>query len=223
MTTSRCPVRARPLALAYVRVSTDRQVAEGASLAAQRAALTAEAERRGWDVEVVADEGLSGKTLDRRPGLVAALDRLDAGGADVLLADRLDRVARSVIDFAGIVDRAKRRRWQIVIVAQGIDTSSTEGRLMAAILAAVAEHERELIGARTSAGMRQRQAEGVRLGRPLVLAPNLIYRLRADRVAGLSFQAIADALNREGVPTAHGGARWYPSTVRAALRAQEAA
>lgn len=48
--------RSRPLALAYVRVSTVEQVQDGASLDAQRAALVAEGERRGWDVEMVADE-----------------------------------------------------------------------------------------------------------------------------------------------------------------------
>lgn len=76
--------RPRPLALAYVRVSTDEQANEGASLDAQRAALTAEADRRGWDVELVADEGVSAKNLNR-PGLADALVRLDRGDADVLL------------------------------------------------------------------------------------------------------------------------------------------
>ncbi|KYK01903.1 hypothetical protein AUV02_01755 [Micrococcus sp. CH3] len=59
---------AAPLALAYVRVSTEDQAEHGASLDAQRAALAAEADRRGRDFEVVADEGLTGKFLNR-PGL----------------------------------------------------------------------------------------------------------------------------------------------------------
>src|SRR3712207_1768458 len=94
--------RGRPLALAYVRVSTEEQVSEGASLAGQRQALTVEANRRGWDVEVVADEGLSARSLNR-PGLQHALERLDEGSADALLAVRLDRVSRSVADFAGLL------------------------------------------------------------------------------------------------------------------------
>src|SRR5689334_10566876 len=106
--------RSRPLALAYVRVSTAEQATEGASLDAQRAAVLAEAERRGWDVEVVADEGFSAKDL-RRPGLSGALGRLDAGEADALIATRLDRVSRSVADFAGLLARAKRRSWRMVL------------------------------------------------------------------------------------------------------------
>ena len=61
--------RSQPLALGYIRVSTTEQADKGASLDAQRAALVAEAGRRGWDLEVVADEGVSGKTLNR-PALV---------------------------------------------------------------------------------------------------------------------------------------------------------
>src|SRR4051812_47038336 len=108
--------RSRPLALAYVRVSTAEQANEGASVDAQRAALGAEAERRGWDLEVVADEGYSAKDL-RRPGLVSALERLDRGAADSLIAVRLDRVSRSVADFAGLLARAKKRSWRIVLLS----------------------------------------------------------------------------------------------------------
>ncbi|WP_158508123.1 MULTISPECIES: recombinase family protein [Micrococcus] len=98
------------MALAYVRVSTEDQAEHGAFLNAQRAALAAEADRRGWDVEVVADEGQSGKSL-KRPGPQSALTRLDRGETDVLLAVRLDRVSRSVADFAGLLDRCQRRGW----------------------------------------------------------------------------------------------------------------
>lgn len=80
-----------PLALAYIRVSTTDQAENGASLDAQRATLIGEADRRGWDVEIVADEGLSAKNLNR-PALQTALTRLDRGQAQYLLAVRLDRV-----------------------------------------------------------------------------------------------------------------------------------
>ena len=68
--------RARPLAIAYLRVSTTEQVEDGASLDAQRQLLGQEAERRGWDVEYVADEGYSAKSVEGRPGLEAALSRV---------------------------------------------------------------------------------------------------------------------------------------------------
>lgn len=127
----------RPLALAYVRVSTQEQAHDGASLDAQRAALTAEAERRGWDLELVCDEGMSAKNLDR-PGLTAALARLDAGEADALLALRLDRISRSVADFAGLPRRASRRRWRLVLLSPDLDIEDPAGRFTAHVLAAAA-------------------------------------------------------------------------------------
>lgn len=208
--------RPRPLALGYVRVSTDEQANEGASLDAQRAALTAEAARRGWDLELVADEGVSAKNLNR-PALLAALDRLDRGEADALLSVRLDRVSRSVSDFAGLLARAKRKGWQVVLMSPNLDTSDPAGKFTAHVLAAAAEYERDLIGARTREGMAQRKAEGVHIGRPSVLSPAVVGRIVAAREAGDSLRAIADALTADGVPTAHGGARWHASTVRAVL------
>ena len=215
MTTKRT-ARPRPLALAYVRVSTTEQVTDGASLDAQRAALTAEADRRGWDLELVTDEGVSAKNLNR-PGLRAALERLDRGDADALLALRLDRVSRSVADFAGLLARAKRRGWRIVLLSPNLDTEDPAGKFTAHVLAAAAEYERDLIGARTREGMAQRRAEGVHVGRPRVLPAEVLDRIAAERADGRSLRAIADTLTAEEVPTAHGGARWHASTVRAVL------
>jgi len=60
---------------------------------------------------------------------------------------------------------------------------------------------------------------GVRLGRPLSLPVDVRGRIASERKAGRSLAAIAEMLNEEQVPTAQGGRKWWPSTVRAALRA----
>jgi DNA invertase Pin-like site-specific DNA recombinase len=213
--------RPRPLALGYVRVSTVEQANEGASLDAQRAALAAECERRGWDLEIVADEGFSAKSLNR-PALVGALARLDAGEADSLLSIRLDRVSRSVADFAGLLARAKRRGWRIVLLSPNLDTEDAAGKFTAHVLAAAAEYERDLIGARTREGMMQRKAEGVHIGRPRELSNEVRESIAAQRMSGLTLARIADKLNADGVATAHGGRRWHPSTVRAILVSMDA-
>ncbi len=207
----------RPLALGYVRVSTADQVEHGASLEAQRAALTAEAERRGWDVEIVADEGRSAKTLNR-PGLTAALGRLDRGEAQFLLAVRLDRVSRSVADFAGLLDRAARKHWGLVMLSPNLDTSDPAGRFTANVLASAAQYERELIGARTREGMAQRKLEGVKMGRPRELTPEVLDRIRAQHDAGESLRKIAASLEADGVPTARGGSKWQASTIQRVLQ-----
>lgn len=208
--------RSRPLALAYVRVSTVEQATEGASLDAQRAAVVAEAERRGWDVEVVADEGFSAKDL-KRPGLSAALERLDVGEADALIATRLDRVSRSVADFAGLLARAKRRSWRMVLLSPNLDTKDAAGKFTAHVLAAAAEYERDLIGARTREGMAQRRAEGVHVGRPRVLPDRIVARVVAERRKGATLARIAEDLTGDGIPTARGGQRWSISSVQGVL------
>lgn len=208
--------RKRPLALAYVRVSTAEQATEGASLDAQRSALEAETQRRGWDIEVVADEGYSAKDL-KRPGLTDALDRLDRGEADALVAIRLDRVSRSVADFAGLLSRAKRKKWRLVLLSPNLDTEDAAGKFTAHVLAAAAEYERDLIGARTREGMAQRRAEGVHVGRPRRLSAAVVEDIVGRRERGLTLRAIADDLTREGVPTAGGGHRWSTSSVQGVL------
>jgi Resolvase, N terminal domain len=103
-----------------------------------------------------------------RPGLASALERLDSGDADALLALRLDRVSRSVADFAGLLARAKRRSWCVVLLSPNLDTEDAAGKFTAHVLAAAAEYERDLISARTREGMAQRRAEGVHVGRPTI-------------------------------------------------------
>lgn len=206
----------RPLALAYVRVSTGTQATDGASLEAQRNALLNEGRSRGWDVDVVVDEGLSAKNL-KRPGLLAALERLDAGQADVLMAVRLDRLSRSVLDFAGLLARARQRRWRVVLLSPGMDSEDAAGKFTAHVLAAAAEYERDLIAARTREGMAQRRLEGVHLGRPRVVPEWVIARVAHERASGATLRQIAEGLTADGVPTARGSNQWRTSSVQGLL------
>jgi Resolvase, N terminal domain len=139
---------------------------------------------------VVADEGFSAKSL-KRPGLLSAPARLDAGKADYLMAIRLDRVSRSVSDFAGLLDRASKKGWDLTLLSPNIDTSDPAGRFTANVLASAAQYERELIGVRTREGMAQRRLEGVRLGRPRTMSTEVVARIQGGRLAGLSLRQIA--------------------------------
>jgi DNA invertase Pin-like site-specific DNA recombinase len=212
----------RPLALAYVRVSTAEQADSGASLEAQTAALVEAAERKGFRVEVIREEGKSGKSLSRRPALAGALERLRKGEAQALYAQRLDRLSRSVSDFAHLLERASREGWTVAVLDADVDTSSPSGEFLVNVLAAAAQYERRIIGARTRDALAQRRREGVRLGRPSMLPSDVLARMAAERREGKSLRAIAEALNAEEVPTAHGGSQWHASTVRKALQGQDA-
>lgn len=217
MATNTTTTRKAPLALAYVRVSTHEQATEGASLEAQRATLTEEARRRGWDVEVVdGDAGLSAKNL-KRPALQAALERLDRGEADHLMSIRIDRVSRSVSDFAGLMDRATKQGWGLVMLSPNVDTSDPAGRFTANILASAAQYERELIGQRTREGMTQKRAEGVHVGRPRELAVATVELVVSLAATGLSLRKIAAELEVRGIQTARGGAKWQASSIKAVL------
>lgn len=211
------------LALGYVRVSTEAQVDHGASLAAQASALELEASRRGWRVEILREEGKSASSIRSRPILSAALGRLKRGEADQLMAVRLDRLSRSVADFASLLDTSTREHWGLVLLSPNIDTSDAAGRFTANVLASAAQYERDLISVRTREGLSQRRAEGIRLGRPSTTPVAVIEHITAMRRAGVSLAGIAATLTAEGVPTSRGGQLWHPSSVRAILRSQAAA
>jgi len=214
---TRSASRARPLAVCYVRVSTEEQADEGASLAAQESALRARADREGWDVLVLIDAGISGKSLDRAR-ITAARFLLANGDADVLLATALDRISRSVHDVTGLMQDSVAEGWALVTIREQIDTSSAMGRAYVQIAAVFAELERGLISERVKAGMAQKRIEGVHTGRRTALPAELIARVRQMRNAGSTWQSIADTLNVESVRTATGRQPWRVSGVQSAYR-----
>jgi DNA invertase Pin-like site-specific DNA recombinase len=206
--------------IGYVRVSTEEQADSGAGLEAQRAAIAAEAERRGWQlVEVYEDAGASGKSL-KRPGLAEALAAVERGDASAVIVAKLDRLSRSVHDFASVMERAQRRGWALVALDLGVDTTTPAGELVAHVMASVAQWERRVIGQRTAEALAVRRAQGVKLGRPRLMPPKVRTQIVRERKAGATLTSIAAKLNARGVPTAQGGKQWYPSTVAAALRAE---
>lgn len=203
--------------IGYIRVSTEEQADSRAGLEAQRAAILAEAERRGWKlVEVIEDAGYSGKNL-KRPGIQAALEALQSRRADTLVVAKLDRLSRSLLDFAGLMDKATRERWALVALDLGVDTTSPAGEAMANVLATFAQFERRLIGQRTREALATKKAQGVRLGRPTNVPAEVVERVREAKDRGLSLRAIAAMLNEDGVPTGQGGRQWYASSVKAVL------
>ena len=200
--------------VAYVRVATAGQVESGAGLDAQRAAIESECSRRGWTLTRTFEEGgASARSLNGRPSLAEALELMAAGGASALVVSKLDRLARSVADFANLARRAEAQGWAIVSCDLGIDMTTPTGGLLANVSASVAEWERKIIGVRTREALQARKAAGMRLGRPRVLDPAVAERIREERACGATFQAIADGLNADGIttPTAR---PWSPALVR---------
>ena len=207
----------------YIRVSTEEQASSGAGLDAQRVAIEAEISRRGWTLlETYCDAGVSGKSIAGRPALADALSAVEDGRAGTLVVAKLDRLSRSLLDFAGLMKRAQEGGWNLVALDLGIDLSTPAGEFLASVMASAAQWERRIIGQRTKDALAARRAAGVRLGRPSGVPVEIVRRIVEARAAGQSLRTIADLLTGEGVPTAQGGQRWHASTVRAVVSSQAA-
>lgn len=223
-------------AVGYVRVSTEDQ---NLGPEAQRAALLRWC--RGNGVELVAfheDLGVSGgAALEKRPGLLAALDALGEHGAGVLLVAKRDRLARDVV-LAAMVERLAERTGARVVSAAGEGNSDgPEGMLMRGIVDLFAQYERAIIRARTKAALGVKRSRGERIGNlpygyrlagdgvHLVAEEREQEALRAARVLrgeGLSLRAVGAALEKRGL-LPRSGRRWHAETVRALLPLEEAA
>jgi DNA invertase Pin-like site-specific DNA recombinase len=204
----------------YLRVSTDQQADSGLGLAAQRARITSEAKHRGWEVVWFVDDGYSAKDLNR-PALTDALAALAAHDLDGLVVAKLDRLSRSVVDFSNTLNRAKKQKWAVVLLDLGVDTSTPNGKLVAGLMAQIAEWEREVIGQRTREALAAAKARGQRLGRPRATPDHVVARVVDLRASGLTASAIARALTDEGIPTTRGAVAWGPSSVRRLLKGHQ--
>lgn len=200
-------------AIAYMRVSTEEQGDSRAGLEAQEAAIRAEAERRGWTLTETYTDVASGKTLRRRDQLGAALRALAAKDADTLIVAKLDRLSRSVLDFAGIMETAAAEGWTVAVLDLGVDTTTPNGELVANIMISMAQWERRIIGERTKSALKAVKARGTHVGRKSGVDPETVRLISILREDGKSWQHIADALTRNGVETGQGG-KWHASTVR---------
>ena len=213
-------------AVGYVRVSTQFQAQEGVSLEAQKARIKAWAEANGYELLAIhVDAGISGFRTANRPGLQTAL--ADACKyKTALVVYSLSRLARSTKDALSISERLDRAGADLVSLSEKIDTTSAAGKMVFRMLAVLAEFERDLISERTATAMAHKKANHERVGAiPFGfdavdgrLTPNAqeqayLVRLRALRGRGLSYQAMANALNTAKIPTKE-GAKWYAASVR---------
>ncbi len=151
--------------IAYLRVSSEKQVDVGVSLEAQQQKVAAYASLYDLElVEIVVHAAQSAKTLDR-PGLQKALAMIKAGQADALLVTKLDRLTRSVVDLGKLIEiYFAAGKVALLSVGEQIDTRSANGRMVLNILASVSQWEREIIAERTSTALRYKQSQGEYIG-----------------------------------------------------------
>jgi DNA invertase Pin-like site-specific DNA recombinase len=155
--------------------------------------------------------------MDGRPGLLDALTTVEGNQPSGLVVAKLDRLSRSLLDFAALMERARRNHWSLVALDLGVDTTTPAGEMMAAVLATFAQFERRIIAQRTKDALAIKRAQGVQLGRPRAMSIDAIERIHRLRAEGLTLAGVADELNRAGVPTATGKGRWHAAGISRAL------
>lgn len=142
------------------------------------------------------------------------------------MSTRVDRLARSSLDFHHIVEELQKARATALFSEQeSFSLDTPEGRMLIGILSSFAQFEADLISARTKAALAVVKRNGSRTGRPIgnpsfrpvpSAVRNLIRDLRSE---GLSYRSIASELNARCIPTAQGGKQWYAQTVSNVVRA----
>ncbi len=220
----------------YVRVSTIEQARHGESLETQRARIERYLELADAKlVDIVADDGKSGKSLDRE-GFQEVLRRLRNDEVDGICVSRLDRMTRRVRDLIMLVEEVfVHRAKHLMSVAEQIDTNTPMGRAVLTILSAIAQLEREQIAERVQEVLQEKIRRGERAGTipyGFVLDPadptgkmlkpypgerEVIKVAKELRDDGLSYHGIAEELTQRGIPTKKGNDKWIHTSVRRIL------
>ena len=216
-------------AIAYIRVSTQRQGRSGLGIEAQRSAIArfAEVEEISLEQEFVEVEtGKGADALERRPQLRYALAAARRARCPVIVA-KLDRLSRDVAFISSLMAQ----RVPFIVAELGVDADP----FMLHLYAALAEKERRLISERTKAALAARKCSGTRLGNPTNageaadlgraismreadrFAQSILPIVRSMQESGTtSLRGLAEALNARGVRAARGG-QWQVSNVRNVL------
>ncbi len=202
----------------YTRKSTEEGLDQAFnSLDAQREACAAyvmSQRHEGWELvpDLYDDGGYSGGNMDR-PGLRHLLDDVKAGRVDIIVVYKVDRLTRSLVDFAKIVEVLDRQGASFVSVTQAFNTTNSMGRLTLNVLLSFAQFEREVTGERIRDKIAASKARGMWMGgsvplgyavkdRKLVVVPEEVKRVRMifERYLALgSVRVLAESLKAEGV------------------------
>ncbi len=196
--------------IGYIRVSTADQGRNGHSLDGQIGRLREAAAREGIDlIDLVRDVESGAK---QRDGLDDVWRRVTEGEAEGILFPKLDRLGRSQLHLASLVEQARSQGISLLSSDEGWQVQRGELRNEALpFLIALAQVERERISRRTKEGLSAARAKGVQLGRP-PLNTELQERATESRRQGRTLQEIADLFNDEGHRTAT-GAEFKPTTI----------
>lgn len=210
----------------YLRCSTDAQNEDTGTLESQERQCRALCQARGLDIAAVyVDGGHSGGTLER-PALTDLRASVAAGEVAVVVVYALDRLSRSQAHTLSLLEEFETHGAGLSAASQAFDTTTPTGRAMLGMLAVFAELQRAEIRERTRVALAAKRARGeatnrtpfglAREGSSFVRCPDtwhVVERILRDRIDGRTCEAIAAALNAEGIRTSTGSGRWYAAGV----------
>lgn len=212
----------------YLRQSSDR-AGDGLGIDRQREDVRRLVAARGWTIAAeFVDNDVSATSRKPRPQFSAMMARVDAGEFDVIAARHMDRLLRRLAELESTLERCQGAQVAIVTAADGVDTSSDGGRLVARILSSVAQGEVERKGARQRSAAAQAASQGRWVGgrRPFgyetdgitvrEVEAKTIRAGYADFLAGESLGEIARRWNYTGLLTGQ-GKTWHRGAVKDVL------
>lgn len=218
-------------AIGYIRVSTEEQARNGLSLGSQESTIRLYAKLKKLSpIEIIADRGLSGKSLDRE-GMKKLTSLCGEGQVEHLIVYKLDRLTRKTRDLLELVEDVFVAN-EVVFhsVTENLDTRTPMGKFFLTLMGALAQMERELIIERITDAFKEKRRRGEPMGPPAlgfkakdkkrIADPEglkIVKYIKALKRKKLSLRAIARRLDTEGIATKRGGS-WYHSTVSCILK-----
>jgi DNA invertase Pin-like site-specific DNA recombinase len=200
------------LTLGYVQLERD---ADASELETHSQAIREWCAENGMTLTtIVHDVELQPGNAAAHPALDWALEQIATGEARTLVTTTLRHLSPSVANLPPLLRWFTEPERTLVAIDLRLDTATEAGRLAAFALAGVGGWEHERLSVRTRRGLEAARSRGRAAVADL---PELRERMVRMREQGLTLQAIADALNDEGVPTLRGGAEWRPSSVQRAV------
>lgn len=208
----------------YVRVSTERQVQEGYSVAAQKANLVKFANDNDFNIyDTYSDEGISGKNVEGRPEVRRLIKDIQDGKVDVVLIQKFDRLTRNITDTEDFINLFLKYNVIVLSILDGkVDFTNCNGKFMTLLKGLFAQLEREQTSERIKVAFKQKVEQGYTLccgclpygynrekGNKIIVInqkeAEVVRRIYQMYIDNVSFTSIARTLNTEGVPTKNAG------------------
>lgn len=172
----------------YIRISKGSRT----SLETQKDILMGYADLRGWSVKKVFSDSSSGVNSDR-PAYKELLKAARQRTIDIVLVTRLDRFGRSLSELTRRIKEFEELGVEFVSYSEGMDTTTSAGKLLFSVIGAFAEYEHNLIREKTIEGIRKAKRDGKKLGRPEIQVNG--WDIKAARARGWTWKKICKEFN----------------------------